>query len=52
MKALHSQNFIKALKTGDRELMQKVPRADVHNHAALGGFSFLDSKRRSGFTGR
>lgn len=33
----NSINFIKALKTGDRTLMQKVPRADVHNHAALGG---------------
>ncbi len=37
MKEQDSQNFIKALITGDRTLMQKVPRSDVHNHAALGG---------------
>jgi len=37
MKEQHSRDFIKALETGDRRLMQKVPRADVHNHAALGG---------------
>ena len=33
----HSDNFCKALETGDMNLMRKVPRADVHNHAALGG---------------
>ena len=32
-----SRNFIKALESADRTLMQKVPRADVHNHAGLGG---------------
>ena len=32
-----SINFIKALETGDRSLMTTVPRADVHNHAGLGG---------------
>lgn len=32
-----SKNFIEALKTGDRELMMKVPKGDVHNHIALGG---------------
>ena len=37
MKEQDSRNFIKALEEGDRILMQTVPRADVHNHAALGG---------------
>ena len=37
MKSEDSSNFIKALETGNRELMRKVPRADVHNHAALSG---------------
>lgn len=32
-----SRRFIEALESGDRELMQSVPRADVHNHAGLGG---------------
>lgn len=32
-----SRNFIRALETGNHELLQKVPRADVHNHAGLGG---------------
>ena len=32
-----SKNFISALENNDRELMRKVPRADVHNHAGLGG---------------
>ncbi|MCF6334467.1 MAG: hypothetical protein L3J12_01835 [Spirochaetales bacterium] len=32
-----SRDFIKALEAGDRSLMQNVPRADVHNHASLGG---------------
>lgn len=32
-----SENFIKALENGDRELMKLVPKADVHNHTALGG---------------
>lgn len=36
-----SKNFIKALKTGNKDLMRRVPRADVHNHTALGG-SFPD----------
>lgn len=30
-------DFITALESGDRQLMKSVPRADVHNHAALGG---------------
>jgi len=34
---MKNQNFIKALETGNRVLMQQVPRADVHNHVALGG---------------
>ena len=33
----NSFNFIKALETADRDLMRKVPRADVHNHLSLGG---------------
>ena len=33
----YSSDFILALESGDRELMKKVPRADVHTHAALGG---------------
>ena len=33
----NSKNFISALESGDRELMKSVPRADVHNHAGLGG---------------
>ncbi|MDA3811741.1 MAG: hypothetical protein PF518_15590 [Spirochaetaceae bacterium] len=37
MTDIHSGNFIKALENGNRELMRTVPRADVHNHAALGG---------------
>jgi adenosine deaminase len=37
MKDTDSLNFITALEKGDRYLMGKVPRADVHNHAALGG---------------
>ena len=37
MKDQKSLDFITALETGDRDLMQKVPRADVHNHVALGG---------------
>jgi len=37
MKNKASRNFIKALETDDKSLMEKVPRADVHNHAALGG---------------
>jgi len=32
-----SRQFITALETGDRTLMQSVSRADVHNHAGLGG---------------
>ncbi len=32
-----SKNFITALESGDHELMMMVPRADVHNHAGLGG---------------
>jgi len=37
MKDTESRNFIEALETGDKKLMGKIPRADVHNHAALGG---------------
>ncbi|MBN2048798.1 MAG: hypothetical protein JW760_00015 [Spirochaetales bacterium] len=37
MNSKDSRNFVQALETGDRELMKTVPRADVHNHAALGG---------------
>ena len=37
MKTKDSENFIAALESGSRELMQEVPRADVHNHAGLGG---------------
>ncbi|MDA3851638.1 MAG: hypothetical protein PF447_10240 [Spirochaetaceae bacterium] len=32
-----SKSFINALKTGDRSLMDRIPKADVHSHAALGG---------------
>ena len=32
-----SAAFKRALENGDRELMRSVPRADVHNHAGLGG---------------
>ena len=37
MPADDSRKFIEALKTGNRKLMREVPKADVHNHAALGG---------------
>ncbi len=37
MKNTESGNFVRALETGDRELLRRVPRADVHNHAGLGG---------------
>jgi adenosine deaminase len=37
MKTEDSARFITALETGDRNLLRQVPRADVHNHAALGG---------------
>ena len=32
-----SREFIISLENGDRDLMKRVPRADVHNHAGLGG---------------
>lgn len=32
-----SIDFINALKDNDIDLMKKVPKADVHNHAGLGG---------------
>lgn len=37
MKPDDSRNFIEALERGNRELMRQVPRAEVHNHAGLGG---------------
>lgn len=37
MKDIDTRYFIEALETGNRALMRKVPRADVHNHSALGG---------------
>lgn len=33
----YSKKFIEALTAGDRVFMKKVPKADVHNHATLGG---------------
>ena len=48
MTSAKSSNFIRALETGDRELMKEVPRADVHNHAALGG-DFHTWTRKEGF---
>ncbi len=37
MRDKDSNDFIEALKTGNRSLLKEVPRADVHNHASLGG---------------
>ena len=37
MNTEYSRIFAEALESGDRELMKRVPRADVHNHAGLGG---------------
>lgn len=37
MKTKDSESFFSALETGNKQVMQKVPRADVHNHAGLGG---------------
>jgi adenosine deaminase len=47
MKNKESRDFCEALETGSRSLMQKVPRADVHNHAALGG-DFKSWSRKEG----
>ncbi len=47
MKKTESVNFKTSLETGDRELMKRVPRADVHNHAGLGG-SFEEWIKKEG----
>lgn len=47
MNSTDSTNFISALKRGDRNLLRKVPRADVHNHGGLGG-DFEQWKNKEG----
>lgn len=47
MKEQETLHFIKALETGDRDLMHRVPRTDVHNHVALGG-DFQSWTKRTG----
>ncbi len=47
MSVEYSRNFIKALETDDCSLMKTVPRADVHNHAALGGDFFSWIKKEN-----
>lgn len=42
-----SEKFIQALTLGDRDQMKEVPKADVHNHATLGGH-FSDWVKREG----
>lgn len=32
-----TQEFIKALESGDIELIRRIPKADLHNHFSLGG---------------
>ncbi len=47
MKKTESSNFKTSLETGNRLLMKSVPRADVHNHAGLGG-SFEEWRKKEG----
>lgn len=34
---MHSRDFIRALENGSLEMMEKIPKSDLHSHAGRGG---------------